>query len=350
MAWNRSATPPHRAMPRRTCQPARFIHIGQTLADDAAWQPLRGPDPVGGHASFAAPLLLAVALLLPYGCNGFDSSRELELNELERYTLPPEFTLAGAAFIPELDLVAAWSWETPEIVTYADSMRRYDLPGNHLVIGAGACGPNDFVEYVTTDGSVVRMDSAGSLLERDRLPGQTTWSAAVRLNQDWYIAGLDGSDFIVVHQPDDGPPSEVLRWRPSADDPTPGGVLTRGRDGVLVTRRTRPFETIAITNHAVRTLMTPSLAFLAGDSLSSVRWISLQALELDESTIIQTLADLTGSRRLVMLLDRTGAVERWRVLDVPIGFFGVSAEKPEVFGAIRLLQTELIRYRWCRQC
>jgi hypothetical protein len=297
---------------------------------------------------------LLLALLLsggPIGCRGEATAHNLPPLRLEvakRHVLPDTFAFAGATIGPDASLLA-WSFNQPYVIRLEANGNQSVLkcPASQLPIGA----------VHRSDGTVEILDAALRALCRlkgdaavpqlvpisidgdviNAVPAGDEWVAVVRVNQPAGIRvvaiGGNGDSRIILSVAGDSLAAALSHSDGEAvvtfRDPERGIILARLSDST--NRRIKPVSTDWRRAHL--------------DSVSAGPWVALPALHV-RGELLQTLADVTTDKRVVLVVDSTGKIARHSRLQGLIGF--VAAEtRQRLVAALHILNvTEVILYQW----
>jgi hypothetical protein len=152
----------------------------------------------------------------------------------------------------------------------------------------------------------------------------------------------------------------LRRWNPAGatllfrTEPADGiGAIPRfyltdtGR-GVILTRRTTPFDLIRVdpvdgTVHRLPAPLQGRADLIPADSL--VHWRALAAVPLDCALLV-TLSDLTADRRLLVRYGKGDQVARVTPLDAPLGLVAALPGETALLAARRAGELELVWYDW----
>jgi hypothetical protein len=299
------------------------------------------------------PLFLAV-LAAPVSAQA-PGCGSLRLDEREHVLLPASLGVNGTVAGPGNSLML-WTAEGGLFrLEPGRAVERVSIPPGVWISGVAAV-PGTAVIRILDGGarSEVWVGADGRILGRNAvaIPGSEVVDQAVPVGGRWVTAARDVSARVFVVRRYDAGDSSVVLFRSAPADSVaaiPRYTITPGVGDLLVSARLAPFAVsrVAMDGSTAAGLELP----LAGDRSSlippdSLRfWRSLGALPLDCGTV-QTLSDLTSTRRLLVRYDAAGRVAAVAALDAPVGLVQSRPERQEMIAARRAGGLELVLYDW----
>jgi hypothetical protein len=176
-------------------------------------------------------------------------------------------------------------------------------------------------------------------------------SKAVPVGSTWAIGGADSVGYRVFAVDADG---QVRTIYTRAAEPgtrlAPAVHLgSAGRD-LLLTDLDAPYTVrrIALDGHTVASF-SPSAdaipALQADGRPGQARWVSLPAVFFGEG-FVQTIADLTSDRRLLVAYGPDGKQRSASLIDAPLGISGATPDLRYLIGVRGANAPEIVLYRW----
>lgn len=192
--------------------------------------------------------------------------------------------------------------------------------------------------------SVVNLDTLGHRVAEQRYPLPFEPAAATYVAAYWFVAGRDR----------DGHPLVMRLAETSATQlPLPARLrhdlehewhLSAGNEGLLITQITSPFEVTELDINDGRVIArfapTDPAVRLGDDS-----WVSMAVVRIGDG-YLQTLADQTTDRRLIIVYDNRHRVRTMKSLTAPFGIVSSSPEKGVLVGGRWTKGPEYVLYTW----
>lgn len=289
--------------------------------------------------------------------------RRLVLEQVAAVALPEDFPPSGAGVGDNGDVIV-WSAARSDLllVDSKEAVTYLRFGSNEPPTAATFVGPRGDVEVlIGVTGRVATLRRDGTLVgERilmDWIDSGKVYTAA-RSRSGWVVAIGDSMGRTVVVQEDNGrhPASIIARFSDSEHTQRlPDSLLRRAvhltatEGGVLISQWWPPFPSVLVSPQGKRlsTLRPASDAYALGiDSLDRRRaQVAMPALPLDR-WFVQTLSDLRGDGRDLVLFDPDGNEIRRTSLNVPLALVA-SAPRANLLVAFRRTDImELVKYRW----
>lgn len=298
----------------------------------------------------AAPLLGAWVLMIA-SCGGSASANvgpgRLELEEVWSTTLPPDFAIRGVT--SDSSRVVLWGDSLEYVLewTLENGLRRSEAPASLGWLAAAPFGDSlIFLDGTALEGVVGR----GSGDQGPPVPLEDVSFVGGR----WFLAVEDtGGVTVSASVVDSG-------WQPVFSYRTPMGPHRPRREGLVVTSdgsslvassRFYPFTNYAFaTSGEITAVFAPIPGVerrneAPGLLPNKTRMISTGTFTVGTG-FVQILSDPFSLERLIITYDADGRLMRTTLLEVP---FGVAATVPKhrvLLAVRRLVDTELVAYRW----
>lgn len=270
----------------------------------------------------------------------------LRLQEVSATTVPPAFTLVGVA-VSRDGTIAGWSAENTLLLLEANHPPTLITPLSivHPVgVTAGMAHVVSFVD--SSKRQIVEVGQDGrttSTRDLGQLP--IALGAAVAVGDAWYVAGRGRIDSTRYHV--------FLASEPSLEVGRPLVVgsrrlppyLTASDKALVLAFTDKPYEVVAydLQTGASREFEHPELP----DSVDGRKaiWRGLPAIPLD-SGVVQTFADLTSNKRILVLYAFNGSVVRVTAINAPLGLVDGDPIQHHLVAARRTDRVELVVYEW----
>ncbi len=303
--------------------------------------------PAARGASVRALLCVLVSVLCESPLTAQQPS--IDLVEQARWLAPEAFRLRGVSLAIGGEVLV---WSPDEIILLnrgLDSMRAMALP-EKLSANAAGLRADGLIEVLSIEPIAVHLlDWEGHLLSADTFASTHHLVHGVWSGSDWVVlvegisAGALERRLLRLESGEDIRMTELA----SVDAV---GMLAARDDRVLVAETSSPFRVrVWEGDRFVQAVEPPaplldSLGIKPGEGRSG-NWVSLAALPLG-SDILQTLADLTSDRRLILVFDEVGSLVGHRLLEAPLGFVASGSGEQVLIAVRRLNRVEVVRYEW----
>ncbi len=294
-------------------------------------------------------IVLWVCLGVPHESSLAAQRPTIDLVEQARWLAPEAFRLRGVSLAIGGEVLV---WSSNEIMLLdrgLDSMMAMALP-EKLSASAAGLRADGLIEVLSTDPIAVHLlDWEGHLLSAD------TFASAHHL-----VHGVwSGSDWVVLVEGSSAGAQErrLLRLESGGDvrvtelaSVDAVGMLAARDNRVLFAETSRPFRIRMLEGDrflqeiAPPTPLLDSLGIKPGEGRSG-NWISLPALPLG-SGVLQTLADLSSDRRLILVFDEVGSLAGHRLVEAPLGFVASDGGEQTLIAVRQLNRVEVVRYGW----
>lgn len=277
------------------------------------------------------------------------SCESVSLRQRQTIPLPDSFDIRGASRRGS-DALVFWSEQEVYVWNPSDSaLRPMPTPAGRIV-SAAYRDDRKLTYLVQRDSLLDRYDSSG---------------ADAKPTQSYVVHSLahvefDGNDWIVLEGLETGWRLSVLDLNGSSRGfatfrKEPGDTVVQalrfsmGADGdVFAYHKRWPFDGLRFTAAArdvAPFVSTTGLDPVLDDSVQAKEWLAVSLVKHPCGTL-QTLADATSNRRLLVVRNRYGRATRVTSLDVPMGFIA-SDLTDSTFLAIRSLGLqEVVLYKW----
>ena len=279
----------------------------------------------------------------------------LALLEVDSWTLPDSFALSGMSTSAERDLVL-WSSSSDHLILLnhqLELVREVPLPGGIEPRFVSVLRDHS-IEFVEWDSAKIHRltYSAGRYLHQAEMSGVEGSVVAAARGEDRWVFLSRGRDSVLTLYRSRFPGGEEWASTTWRDGGTGGYMIGVNSQEILITQREAPFHVRVVgMDLRERADFQPDLYphLLQGPAPETTvvtpRWMSLPALPLDRGWV-QTLADLTSDRRVIVLYDEAGQHVRSVHLDVPLGLAISLPEERVLFASRRTNALEIVRYEW----
>lgn len=316
------------------------------------------------------PTLLAActSCLTATSCDGDSSELRLVLRREAVYALPDAFDVGGAA-IGESGAIVLWSTREPELLLLREGkLVAIDYGANYSPTAVGFQDQGTRLSVLnarsrqilelTLTGEVVRESAIDAWLD------SLSVSAAVMARSTWHLSARNPSgDFLVLRVTDASHADTVYVQRSverRAPGPSPLGEVglrlsSNPASGSLrLSELWHPFRTFTITSMGTLEAMTFPVpdAHGAPDHLgqrsgrdSTVAAVALQLLDLDHG-YIQTISNLRGDDRRLILMSHDGRGYRELRLGVPMGLMVTDPRRRRALAVLAGRPQKLMQYEW----
>ena len=275
----------------------------------------------------------------------------------EQWSVPLEAIQAPVGMdISREGLVLIWGSDWVKV--YQDKGTRVTSPCDGrltTVVAAGFVGVAQTIYILTTNpDSLFRASVDGSCPEAMLFKsGASSTVGTVHPNGTiLLLREKDGISTLEVAQIPTG--RRLWRYRLKRDGDAMKGdeILLSGSElGFTINSMHPPYEFLTVAMNGEGTdevnRITPALKNrLRGEG---AEWIALQAVPLQKGRYIQTIVDVRGDRRLIVIVDDSGRVLRQVAVQVPMRFIDASPRSRLLLAGRNLETQELVVYRWARR-
>lgn len=312
------------------------------------------PDLPHRSCSGRSAVYLRFAALLWVGltactARGDDVRTRLELVELRALPVPLATALAG---VSALDTATVAVWGGTELYMLSGPREPLRLAtGGMRIVGVGFV-PGGEIEVADAVGRRIVHYAADGRRLRERpvsVPVQLTGAVSVR--GSWMVSGTDSLRYAVFSLEADGS-TRLIHQRFSRDSAriAPSVHLSAAGGDLLLTELEPPYtmQRIDPRGRLVQTL-EPGAEVLPAPGSGSVefadRWISLPGVFFGDG-YVQTLADLTSDRRVLVAYAADGTRVSATLVDAPVGVASATRDMRYLVGSRGASRPDVVLYGW----
>lgn len=271
------------------------------------------------------------------------------LEEQSHAPLPPGYAAAGVTASSSGEMLV-WAFGNPVLLHLKDGVLR-PLPTADAVRPIGAAFEERDSTLAVVDGErarIVRLSRSGHLVSAQPLNTSLYLHQAVHTPAGWYLGAQDSTGVLhlLLARPGGGTETLFRMGTPAASRSQAAVHLSSADDDALLTMHSPPFSSVQVSSsgRVVRSFR-PAIPDSLQGTMDEGKWVSLKLLELDAG-FVQTLADLTSDRRVLVLYDREGTPARHTLIDVPLAAATSIPARRQLIAMRRAGGLEIVVYGW----
>lgn len=293
-------------------------------------------------------VFIAVCFTMVLACS--PSANTLKLTEVEVRQIPASLALSGVHARGSTSVL--WSSNPPSVIIQTRG-RAIPVGEDRLLrpVAAAVLDNGNTIEVLDVlRRSIITYRASGLIVSEQSVLLPFVPLTAARGSSGWFVAGLTAGDTVGVAYVGNEPNAVrfVRALPPRSDGRQRLGTLEAMEPGVVYAEMASPFPVHIIgweSSVELRPPLPDAVTVPTGATADSAVWVALRAVPID-TVLLQTLADLRSTHRILRIFTRAGLELSVSELDAPIGVAGIDNESNRLFAVRRLNRQEVVFYNW----